>query len=87
MSIDIDGFNEDDVSASLEAAQLAATLTHEQGFEASTAYTVGQRAGQYAAEVIFASLRFIGVIPPEGFNYEDFERAARTIVDKSIHPR
>ena len=86
MSIEIDGFNDDDLSASLEAAQLAATLANEQGIQADTAYTVGKRASQYAAEVIFASLRFIGVIPPEGFNYQDFESAARTIVDKSIHP-
>jgi len=87
MAIEIDGFNDSDILPTQEAAHLASELAQHEGVHNGFAYTIGQRAGEYAAGIIFTALREMGVIPPAGFDLEDFRRTVRAVVDKSLNPR
>jgi hypothetical protein len=68
MSLEVLGFNSERDGQVVAAASFAtADFCAAQGMPSAEAYTTGDRAGQYAAEIIFASLSRMGVWPPKGF--------------------
>lgn len=83
MSIEIEGFNSSDIPPVQETAQLASQLTREEGVYDSVALTYCRKAAELATAITITALRDMGVIPPEGFDLEDFRRIANAIFIKS----
>lgn len=84
MSIEIVGRNPSDEEVIGEIGVLAADLCRAQSEDTTGSYTTSVRAGEFAGEVIFASLRQLGIIPKEGFDVTAFLVTAKAIKDASI---
>lgn len=83
MGIEIQAFDPRDRGATSEASYLAGRLCVAQGIHADQAYTVGDRGATYASELIFATLRRMGIIPEEGIDIDLFKRTSRAILQQS----
>lgn len=83
MSIEVAGFDGRDRRAASESSYLAGRLCVAQGIDPDQAYTVGDRGATYAAELTFATLRRMGVIPEDGIDSDLFTRTARALMQQS----
>jgi saccharopine dehydrogenase-like NADP-dependent oxidoreductase len=84
MTLEVSGFNRDRDGQLANAASFAAAdFCIAQGMPEGAAYTTGDRAAQYAAEVIFASLARIGQWPPQDFDPDAFIEATKQVAIES----
>lgn len=83
MSIEVEGFDTRDRGPVDEATYLAARFCVAQGIHPDLAYTVGDSGASYAAELVFAAFRRMGVIPEDGFDTELFKRTVRALAQQS----
>ena len=83
MSIEINGFDNRDRKITGEVAHLAGKLCLAQGLRPDESYVIGIRGAQYSSELIFTTLRNMGIIPEEGINTEAFVATANEIMHRS----
>ncbi len=86
MSAEVHGSNPRNIQLVGEVAQAAASILVATGTSAETAYTVGERAAAYAADILLSALEMTGEISAGKVSDEHFIGVVRQIGQATVDP-